>query len=490
MNHEPGRVVAAAGALALVWLVLGVGVASADTFGLFGAGARGTAMGGAMTAETDDFASLYYNLAAMTETDATVGFGLMGAWDRVRIRLKERPSGYDLPSPPDGTALSSAPRIPTSFRLRDRENTEDVLDSYGFLVGAIGSFGIDRLRIGVLAYLPLNRIGLQQTHYADEREQYFSNRLHFELLGTTTQGQTIIVGSAWRLTDWMSLGLGLSFLPGNSGTNLVYLDNPTDQSQIDIALDNEQKGKVTPHAGLLLKPVEDLKIGASYRGELWFPLNLQNEVQVRTFQGDDEIFPVVQDLSGAVNYSPHQISVGVSWVLDRLTLSADLQYAMWSRYMNNQGERVDQFEDTVSYRGGGEYRLTDWAFLRLGASWEPSPVPPQTGRTNYVDNDRMRLSLGTGHPFKLFGEDVTVAWAFQLQHMIPLDTNKAPLDSYPNCVEGETRLCDEIPDDTTNPETGDPVPEYQGLQTGNPGFPGFGSSGQLYAVSLDIQWAF
>ncbi|MEO1271085.1 MAG: hypothetical protein AAFX99_23590, partial [Myxococcota bacterium] len=281
MNKDCSRFYWVAG----IAVALGLGglgdVAQADTFGLFGAGARSSAMGGAMTAETDDFASVYYNLAAMTEADATVGFGLLGAWDRVRIRLKARPDGYDLPVPPDGTALSSAPRIPSEFRLRERSDTNDVLDSYGFLVGAIGSFGIEDLRIGVLAYLPLNRIGLQQTHYADEREQYFSNQLHFERLGTTTQGQTIIVGGAYRIADWLSLGLGLSFLPGNSGTNLVYLDNPTDQSQIDIALDNEQRGKVAPHAGLLIQPVEGLKIGASYRGELWFPLDLQNEVQVR-----------------------------------------------------------------------------------------------------------------------------------------------------------------------------------------------------------------
>jgi hypothetical protein len=34
--------------------------------------------------------------------------------------------------------------------------------------------------------------------------------------------------------------------------------------------------------------------------------------------------------------------------------------------------------------------------LRVGYSYEASPVPPQTGRTNFVDADRHTFSLGAG----------------------------------------------------------------------------------------------
>jgi hypothetical protein len=48
-------------------------------------------------------------------------------------------------------------------------------------------------------------------------------------------------------------------------------------------------------------------------------------------------------------------------------------------------------------------------------------------------------------------------------------------------------VCDEVPDTTVDPVTGKTMAQAQGLQTGNPGFPGFLSFGTILAFGLDLR---
>ena len=466
-------------------LVAGAGAASANPFEVFGAGARGAAMGGAMTATAEDWSALHYNVAAMAFQDTNMGFGLVTALDNAQIRLKPRPAGYDLPNLGTNSAA-----IPSEFRLRPRVDTQDVIDLSGFFFGMVGSFGIDDLRVGALIFTPVNRLGLQQTHFADEREQYASNQLHFELLGARQQRQVIMLGASWRLADALSIGAGISFLPKIEGVNRVYLDNPTDQSDIEITLENDQSGRVAPVVGLMVKPAESLRFGLSWRGELFVSFDGVNEIQVRGFQEQGE-FPILQSIKVVQNYTPHTFTFGAAFVeQDDLTVSLDATLALWSNYLNHQGERDQGFEDTISARLGVEKRLSDAFELRAGLGFEPTPVPEQVGRTSYVDNDRVVASIGGGHPLPWMDGQVELSWVMQLHHLVARDPDKASALAYPDCAPGVETLCDELPDDRPDPVTGLPVPEHEGLQTGSPGFPGFQSFGQILSVGLDLRWKF
>ena len=473
------------GGLVALAVLVTVSAAHASAFDIFGIGARGTAMGGAMSATAGNYTALYYNAAGLTLADPGFGIGMMAAVDDVHITLKPRPDGYNLP---DLGTTSAA--IPSAYRLNDRADTDDLEDTYGIYLGATTDVGIEDLRIGVLVFLPVNRVGLQRTHYADEREQYFSNQLSFELLGDRGQRQIIMVGGAYRLTPWLSLGAGLSWLPDSAGTNSVYLDNPTDQSDFEIALDNDQGGRVAPQAGFVLMPTDNLRLGLAYRGELYFSLSGRNEVQIRGFQDKEDDFPIQQEFEVVVNYTPHQFAFGTAYEGDDLLVSLDVTHALWEYYRDNQGERVKGFDNTFAFRLGAEYLLSPSFKARGGVGYEPSPVPDQTGRTNYVDNDRLLLSLGAGHPLQFLDQQIELSWYVQLQHLLPRDTNKENDGSFPDCDTATTRLCDEIPDDTRDPVDGQPVPEYSGLQTGNPGFPGFQSYGDIISVGVDLQWTF
>jgi long-chain fatty acid transport protein len=464
-------------------LVCAPAVARADPLDVFGIGARGVAMGGAQAAVADDYTALYYNVANLAFEEGHAGAGLLLSFDDVSLRLKARPPGYDLPD-----RGSSSAAIPTAARLQARGDTDDIANTHGVYVGLVGSLGFERLRVGVMAYLPANTFTRLQTRYPDEREQYFSNRLDFELLGLRTQRQGILGGLAWRFNDRLSMGAGVSFLPGGETTNHVLVQNPTDQSDIALTLDNNITGRLAPLLGLSVQPTERIKVGLAWRGEQFFSLKGENQIQIRGLQGG-EGFPVIQRFEVVSQYSPHQVVFGSSYRDEGYVLSVDVTYNLWSRYLNQQGERV-AFADTFTTRLGIEAAYSPSLLLRGGLGYAPSPVPAQTGRTNYVDNDRVVVSLGTGHKVRLLEREVEIGWSAQLQWLRPRDTNKARSTVFEPCAEGVALVCDELPDDAVDAGTGLVPPEHLGLQTGNPGFPGFVSSGAILTMGLDARWSF
>ncbi len=475
------------GGVAAIAAVVAAPLASvhAHPFDLFGAGARAAGRGGAMATMADDHTGLYYNPATMVRGKPGVTVGGLVAVDDVNIRLKNRPAGYDLPDLGEGSAA-----IPSKYRLRERRDTTDLQNTYGLVFGGTVSLGNPDLRIGASVMLPATRIARQLSRYSDEREQYFSNQLHFELLGERSQHPVILAGIAYRFGDIISVGIGANVLPGADTVSTVYLADAAKQDEIDITVENDQVGRVALHAGVLVTPTRDLSLGVSWRGENYFQLTLQNDIQIKGFEGDKEDFPVTQKTTVVANYTPDELTVAAGWSPGALSLAVDAVWMRWSGFRDNQGGSNNGFEDTISVRAGLGYKLDDGKRFRLGVAWEPSPVPAQSGRTNFVDNDRLVGSIGGGHVLGLFGRDLELNWFVQVHNLLARDENKTKSDSYPACSAGEKKLCDELPDDTPRADTGQPTDAHKGLQTGNPGFPGWQSWGRLLAFGFDLTWRF
>ncbi len=457
--------------------------AFANSMELFGGSARAASMGSAVSAWADDYTALWHNPAGLALSQPHMAVGMALAFDQVGIRLKPRPAGYDLPDLGNDSAT-----VPTSKLLAGRSDTTGIPDSYDFRLGAVGSLGLDKLRFGVALSLPMTRLGMQRTRFADEREQYVSNRLDFELLGSRSQHQVILLGVGYPVLSWLSLGGGFSILPSGHASSSVYLNDPVDQANARLAVDNEQVGRMAPHLGALVHG-EKWRAGLAWRSASYFPMVLQNSIQINGFQTDPDSFPIRQDVTLRMNYSPDQLALGGAVWLGPTTVVAEAMWSRWSGYVDTQNEPAG-FNDTLSLRAGLEHRADSDRRLRVGLQWEPSPVPEQTGRTNYVDNSRIVATTGATHGLELFGRALEVDWYVQVHHLLPRDTNKAQTSPAPACGADVTVVCDEIPDDTVNPTTGQKVAEYQGLQTGNPGFPGWTSWGDLLAVGVDMRWRF
>ena len=120
------------------------------------------------------------------------------------------------------------------------------------------------------------------------------------------------------------------------------------------------------------------------------------------------------------------------------------------------------FHDTVTLKSGVEYAKKFWA-LRGGFAFDPSPIPEQTGDTNYIGADAVSLSLGGGLDFR------------RLIHM-------------PFSIDGHLRGrfgAKQTAHKDVN-ELSDADADAPGKQIGNLGFPGFSSRSTIVQAGLTL----
>ena len=116
---------------------------------------------------------------------------------------------------------------------------------------------------------------------------------------------------------------------------------------------------------------------------------------------------------------------------------------------------------------------------QISARYMPSSIPQQTGRTNYVDNDQIATDIGYARTFPSDDFDLKVGVGCQVYLLIDRQHWKNKSASAP--------IIDELPD-SVSIRTGEPINGAEGLQTNNPGFPGFSSGGYgiLWGVSVGV----
>jgi long-subunit fatty acid transport protein len=447
--------------------------AHANVYEVFGAGARSMSLAGNATATAEDASAVWHNPAGLSLAPNSVALGLSGAFDRTSILLAPRPRGYDPPG--------------YDLRLNERRDSGDQSRTLGVtLAGTLRLFS-DNLRAGVLIYFPSVGFAHADGHLPDERQQYFENRLRFELLDERLKSEVIALGLSYRLADWLSLGVGLKTLQVAENTTNVYTPNAAEPGKSYMVTHLEQTTETALVAGALVQPWPFLRLGLSFHDEIAFEVKGRSLIQIRGQEDEDE-YPLTQPIRQVQHASVPRIAFGAAYTGDQLTASVDASYAAWSRYIGPDGRRA-RFDDSYTVGGGVEYQLRPSTWLRGGLGWHPSPVPAQTGRTNYVDNDRLIIGLGAGNAFELWENDFRLDLGVQVQTLLARQTAKRLPARAPGCAADTVALCDEVPDSDVDTPVLD-AEDTQGLQTGNPGFPGFSSGGYMLSAGVDVRWFF
>lgn len=430
--------------LIILALLLLPSLAVANPLDQFGLGSRGAAMGSAMTAATDDFSALHYNVAGLTRGRRSAAFGFVHAFQDVSITLPPRPDGYDTEWY-DGST---------------RRDNDEIGKNQGFTLGIVHDVGTRNLRLGMSMYFPTNLLQVQRTHFNTEIEQYFSNTVHFELIGERTRRQVITFGAAYRVLSWWSVGASLTMFQKSTTRTQTFqtietgFDDPVSYTQ----LDNQIEYSFTGNGGMMFSPARNWYIGVSYREEAGYELTGSNNVVVAGFV-DQRI-----EYDYLLNYTPAQWSLGLSYDKpEQWTVAVDATLNTWENFRNLQADDVTPLlKNTVTLRGGFEVYALDWLAVRAGYIWEPSPIPDTRGRENYVDNDRHVVSVGLGFVLEklnwMHGIDLYAQAHLLRKRTVTKDLNDPSI----------------IDEDTLTP----------GLQTGNPGFPGWTSDGQFYTVGI------
>jgi long-chain fatty acid transport protein len=385
-----------------VWIALVVPAlgarASAQAPDLVGFGARGAALGGAVSGDVQGGAANYYNPAGIVRGDrVALEFGYFRTIGEFEI------NGYD-------SGIDSVS---------------------GLLVGAAipGEIGPLRFAFGVGLHLPDGRVSRSRTLPREQpRWEFYDNRPHRAYIAANV---------AIRPLDWLLIGGGIGFQARSANELTLRGELHALAPETSTFLEHEANVSLRtlrfPIAGIQILPHERVSIGLAYRGQIGILNDLDAAVR-GSITGVGEPIPAFLSIeTEAVNvFMPHQLSLGVTVdPLDELRIGVELTWVRWSDYRSAIGAsdvvldldvppalagiiRVPdmiastrmvpaEFEDRIVPRLGIEatpLRNDDVTLQgRFGYVFESTPVPEQRQLTNLVDNDRHAFSLGAGVRF-------------------------------------------------------------------------------------------
>ncbi|MDD5307463.1 MAG: outer membrane protein transport protein [Deltaproteobacteria bacterium] len=472
----------------------------------FGTDARNAAMGGGGAALGTGPGNLLVNPSLMSFSPSGVWLTISAAQNWLSIDPMKRDPKYDVPDSiyetrPDGWGQDRP--VPTSMLSRERGATKELPGTYLLSLAAIGSFGVPGLRIGAGFTAPVPSVVKYETWYNDEREQHFSNRLHFERFGEFDGVMTITPAASYAPLDWLSLGLAVRvdltmgmgaalYMPEGSEWEYSYVNSSADVTPA-----------VRPIAGVAFRTPIGLRFGAVYSHYSYTDVKMDVRLRIwngeRPIAGSNEVQKeFLQHHRFVLGYDPRQVALAAAYEIGPFSIEASGAWEQWSQYLDRHGNGYTHptpgssdgsepasgdgwtdpgFEDVWTARGGVEWRVTDFAALRAGAGFFPSPMPEQTGRYNYVDNDLVLYSLGAGFRFQIRRQVFTIDVAGQVWQMLELTVNK---EDKPAKDGG---IVDEVPSTVTD-YNDEPLAGAKGLQTNNPGFPGYGFGGVVFNASL------
>ncbi|MGE0321010.1 MAG: OmpP1/FadL family transporter [Polyangiaceae bacterium] len=366
-----------------------------------------------------------------------------------------------------------------AFGPRPRGQGRDVGVTRSYTILGLVSPIVDRrFVLGLHALIPNGEFTTAQAFYNDEREQFFSNSLHPELYSDRLTATSLAFGAGGQITDELAVGLSFTLSLTNTANAGTYVRDPADYDQLLLSTDVKVNTAVSPHFGVVWKPSDRFSLAGTVHSEQKLVIETAFSAALPAGQESDTTRKAVHD------FVPWSFGLGSEVGLtDDTSLVGGVSYTLWSDYIDRHGQVPGDvygddyaWKNTFAFTFGARQHIDNvTAFIDLG--YTPTPVPEQTGRSNYVDNDRLSATAGANFEFEAFGLRFRPEFQIQGHHL---------LDRYQK--KDDSKLRDEVPDDSVVASTGNPLPGREGLQTNNPGWPGFSSGGWLYggAASLTL----
>jgi long-chain fatty acid transport protein len=428
-------------------------------------------------------AATYFNPSLLPEATPKLEIGLFGLASRGRIRLRSRPAGVDVPS---SIYTSNSPLRPlaTVDLPNPRSDTEEDNNIMYVAIGMVRPLAGKSLVFGFHALLPAHGFLDERVFFTDEREQYFSNKLHFQLLGDRLSVSSITFALGSQLSDWISIGAGLDIAILTQSRVAVFVPDASDQGSALLAPDVHTDSKFKAFFAATVHPNARSSVIATVH--LPFANDTDGQNDIRLYGPGQSATPQIYTISQG--NEPLRIALGGSFCGHRFDdgrapweIGVQLLAERWSEYRDRQGDHPpDTWNNTLSYAIGAGFLWRD-RHVTADLGYIPSPVPEQTGQTNYVDNSRLVASAGIEGPVKFLGRELEAGFTLYGSYFLPRDVSKDPNAAHP--------VLDEFPDASLDLNTGLPAAGAAGLQTNNPGYPGWKSSGFMVGAGATFRIA-
>jgi long-subunit fatty acid transport protein len=273
----------------------------------------------------------------------------------------------------------------------------------------------------------------------------------------------------YKIIPGLELGVGFAISPTLTLPTLVQYQagrSPNVNDNVEVRIDSSLDLAVVPFLGLRAQPTEWLGLALVYRDA-----QVSRATGTQTTAAGGILAPDSIDFFQM--WEPSTVVVGASLTpIKRLTLTLDVTWRNWSAFRtafdrgsdpndpNDVGSPIlppYRFNDTLSIASGIEAKVAKGIFVRGGVGFEPTPIPAQTGQTNYLGANTIIGALGMGLDFR-------------------------ELKGLPFIVDAHVRTRIDAPQSATkNVATmPDADPTTAGTQIDNMGFPGFRSQAFMF----------
>lgn len=447
-------------------------------------------------------AATYFNPALLARAERRFDLGAFMVSDQIEMILDGRPSG-DVPLVvgdrnayhPDTGAPISNDTLPTDWLERGcpesqcpeggRSATPRQAAGSGGNTRGYASLGLvapifqDILAFGFQAIIPVGDFTTTHAFYNDEREQYFSNSLHSELYSDRLTAMSLAFGVGGALTDSIAIGVGTTVNLINSAKAETYVRDPADYHKLRMSQSVSVNSSIAPHFGVQILASDSLSLTGTVHTEQKFVV--ETEFGATLPDGDQSSTRRIS----VHNYVPLSAAVGARYVFNpesksRLSVASTLVLENWSDYVDRHGETPSVYGEQFAWSNTlnpslGIHYAGETTRVGVDGTYHPTPVPAQIGRSNYVDNDRIAVNFSVSRSFSIGdGAEIRPGLGVQVHRLIPRYQRKDP-----------TLLRDEFPDGSVDEDL-EAIEASQGLQTNNPGFPGFQSQGWILAGGLSL----
>jgi len=243
---------------------------------------------------------------------------------------------------------------------------------------------------------------------------------------------------AYRVTDWLSLGVGFVGLYG-------VLEQKAAVNNIDPDLDDgrlklkDEDWAYQVNAGVLLEPRDGTRFGLTYlsEGELEFS-------DKPNFKG---LGPGLEAILGSAGLLDSKLDVDFNLpqsimfsayheITKRLAILGNVSWQDWSRFgkvdvavtaEDTTSLTVDRkYQDTWHVAAGAQYRVSDVWLVSGGVAYDSSLVDDEDRTPDLPLGEQWRLGLGTRYDWS---SDLTVSAAYTLAWAgdLDMDVNRGPL---------------------------------------------------------------
>lgn len=233
---------------------------------------------------------------------------------------------------------------------------------------------------------------------------------------------------AMRVTDWLSLGAGMSVQYakgerlntldfggicfsasglGPGGCTALGIVPQGADGELELTADDWGIGY---NLGMLLQPTSNFRIGIAYRSQIHHRLdgraNFTVPANAELLTAGGTLF---QDTDASAKITlPERLSLSLYYELSpRLALLGDVTWTNWSRFEELKIEfsntdqpaivEPEEWHDAFRYSIGVRYQMTEEWVARTGIAFDETPVHGSLRNPGIPGNDRIVFALGAGY---------------------------------------------------------------------------------------------